>query len=108
MTRTPYNLKNRHFHNSISLYPDVNIAVKAMNDTIGEILLVTSRLVFGIIPRFPIIAADLPTQKERTKALGTAQVQMNTIIAQRKTGFTDVVFILVSLKICRIIVSSTF
>lgn len=41
----------------------LKIAVKAMNDTIGEDGLVPSLLVFGIVPRFPIMGTTLPNQK---------------------------------------------
>ena len=40
----------------------LKVAVKAMNDTMGENGLVPSRLVFGIIPRFPILNTDLPNR----------------------------------------------
>ncbi len=62
----------------------LNIAVKAMNDTIGENGLVPSRLVFGIIPRFPILNSDLPEQKERLEMIKTAQAEMNSIVAERR------------------------
>ena len=67
-------------HNKILL----NIAVKAMNDTIGEKGLVPSLLAFGITPRFPIISTDLPTQSERMRLLATAQMEMNAIVAERR------------------------
>ena len=62
----------------------LKIAVKVMNDTIGENGLVPSRLVFGIIPRFPIISTDLPSQKERMEILVRAQMEMNAIVAERR------------------------
>jgi len=62
----------------------LNLAVKAMNDTIGENGLVPSRLVFGMIPRFPIISYDIPSQKDRMDALATLQKEMNAIIAERR------------------------
>ncbi len=62
----------------------LSIAVKAMNDTIGENGLVPSRLVFGIIPRFPILNSDLPNQKERLAIIQMAQAEMNSIVAERR------------------------
>ena len=62
----------------------LRIANKAMNDTIGENGLVPSRLVFGIIPRYPILNTDLPNQKERMEAIKLAQSEMNSIIAERR------------------------
>ena len=66
--------------------PDIllKLAVKAMNDTNSENGLVPSLLVFGIIPRFPIISTHLPTHRERMKALSEAQLEMNSIISERR------------------------
>jgi len=66
--------------------PDIRLklATKAMNDTMGEDGLVPSLLVFGIIPRFPIISTNLPTQQERMDALATAQKEMNAIVSERR------------------------
>lgn len=55
-----------------------------MNDTIGKNDLVTSYLVFGITTRFPIISTELPKQQERMEALSKAQMEMNSIIAERR------------------------
>ena len=52
----------------------LKIAVKAMNDTIGENGLVPSLLVFGIVSRSPIISTEIPSQRERMKILSTAQI----------------------------------
>ena len=62
----------------------LSIAVKAMNDTIGEKGLVPSLLTFGITPRFPIISTELPTQDERMGLLTSGQMEMNAIIAERR------------------------
>jgi len=62
----------------------LSVAVKAMNDTINEKGLVPSRLVFGILPRFPILNSNLPNQKERLEIIKTAQAEMNSIVAERK------------------------
>lgn len=76
--------KIRYTHPTVSPLYLLKVAVKAMNDTMGENGLVPSRLVFGMIPRFPIINTDLPTQKERMEALKTAQAEMNSIVAERR------------------------
>jgi hypothetical protein len=59
-------------------------AVKAMNDTIGENGLVPSLLVFGMIPRFPILTSEIPHQQERMRILQVAQAEMNSIAAERR------------------------
>jgi hypothetical protein len=71
-------------------HPDIQpaiglrLAVKAMNDTIGEDGLVPSLLVFGISPRHQVLSTNLPTQQERMKVLATANAEMNSIIAERR------------------------
>jgi hypothetical protein len=55
-----------------------------VNDTQGEDGLFPSLLVFGIIPRFPIISTNLPDQKERMRILQVAQAETNTIVAERR------------------------
>ena len=62
----------------------LSIAVKAMNDTIGEKGRVPPFLAFGITPRFPIISTELLAQAERMKTLTSAQMEMNTIVAERR------------------------
>lgn len=81
----------RRIYNKIAMdYPSssasilLKIAVKAMNDTIGENGLVPSKLVFGITPRFPIISTDLPNQRNRMAALARAQMEMNSIVSERR------------------------
>ena len=64
----------------------LKLAVKAMNDTNGENGLVLSLLDFGIIPGFPIISSHLPTHRERMKALSEAQMEMNSIISERRVS----------------------
>ena len=56
--------------------------LKAVNDTIGINGLVPSLLVFGIIPRFPIIASELPKQEERMKVLAEARAEYEAIVAE--------------------------
>jgi hypothetical protein len=55
------------------------ISVKAMNDTMNYDGLVPSLLVFGIMPRYPGIRTELPTQAERMRALDVARTEMETI-----------------------------
>lgn len=62
----------------------LRIALKAMNDTMGENGLVPSYLVFGILPRFPVIESEVPEQRERMEIIAAAQMEMNTIIAERR------------------------
>ena len=76
--------KLRHDNPLTSKQTLLKLSVKAMNDKIGENGLVPSRLVFGIVPRFPIISTDLPTQKERMDILRSAQMEINAIIAERR------------------------
>ena len=42
----------------------LKLSIKAMNDTNGDNALVPSLVVFGVIPRFPIISSNIPAQKE--------------------------------------------
>lgn len=51
-----------------------------MNDTITENGLLPYRLIFGIIPCFPITSNDLSNKK--LDAMKTAQVKMNSIFAE--------------------------
>ena len=62
----------------------LKLSIKAMNDTNGDNGLVPSLVVFGIIPRFPIISSDIPTQKERMLAFSRAQMEMNAVVAERR------------------------
>jgi hypothetical protein len=61
-------------------------ATKALSDTVavGENDLAPSSLVFGIIPRFPILATDLPKQRERMRILAAAQAEYSTVVTERR------------------------
>lgn len=48
------------------------IALKAMNDTIGEYGLDPDRVVSRTIPRFLFIGTELPKQKERMEIIAKA------------------------------------
>lgn len=61
----------------------IKIALKAMNGTQQENGLVPSRLVFGIIRRFPILSSNLPIPKVRMEALKSAQSEMNSLVVER-------------------------
>lgn len=64
----------------------VRIAVKEMDDTIGENALVSRRLNFGAILRLPIISADLQKQMYRMKDIAKAEMEMNAIVAERRVS----------------------
>lgn len=55
-----------------------------MNDTNGGKGLITSLVVFGIIPRFAFISSDTHSQKERMLALSKEQMEMNSAISERR------------------------
>lgn len=44
-----------------------------MRDKIGEVVLVQSRFVLGIVPTFPIIKTEVPIPKGRMDSLTKAQ-----------------------------------
>lgn len=84
-----HGLLGRIYRKDRANFPDASpvillkIAVKAMKDTIGENGLVPSLLVFGIIPHFPIISTEIPSQCERGQILSAVQMEMNAVIAER-------------------------
>jgi hypothetical protein len=69
-------------------YPNINpdvslrLAVKALNDTMNPEGLVPSYLVFGILPRFPALNSELPTQVDKMKKLESARAEMETITSE--------------------------
>jgi hypothetical protein len=62
----------------------LKLGVKAMNDTIGKNGLVPSPMAFGVIPRYPSINTELPNQKVKMEVIAAAQMEMNSIIAERR------------------------
>lgn len=76
--------KVQHDHADVPKAMLLRLAVKAMNDTMNENGLVPSLLVFGIIPRFPIIATELPTQKDRMDVLAPERAEMEAIVSQKR------------------------
>lgn len=59
-------------------------ANKAINDDIRRNELVSSRLVFVMLLRFPLLNSNLPSQKRRMDIIKTAQAEVKSIIAERK------------------------
>lgn len=55
-----------------------------MNETIGEIGLALTGLIFGLIPWFPVIITDITSRKERMKILGASYTEEKAIIAEGK------------------------
>lgn len=49
----------------------LKIAVRRMNDTVNDNGLVPIRLVFGALPRFPILNSDIAYQKNQLNCLNT-------------------------------------
>lgn len=45
---------------------------------------VPSKLVFEILPRFPILSTDLPNQEDRIETIKTVQAEMNSIVVERR------------------------
>ena len=70
-------LRSRH----PNMDPEVLLryADKGINDTIGPEGLVPTSLVFGVVPTFPTVHADLPAQKERLAALDASRKEMETM-----------------------------
>lgn len=61
----------------------LKMSVKAMNDTIGEILFVQSQLVFGVTLHLSIIITNIPKQKERMEITAKSQMEMNSVVAEK-------------------------
>lgn len=59
-----------------------HVAIKAMNDAIGEDGLVPSGPVFRIIPRFPILSTDFSKEKKSAEEIKLARAEINSIIAE--------------------------
>ena len=55
-----------------------------MNDTAGPNGLVPTLLVFGVLPRVPIIPSKLPDQLDRLKLMRSAKKEMAQVIAKSK------------------------
>ena len=86
-----YHAPLRRIYEKVKLeVPNVNqhlalqIAVKAMNDTMGPEGLVPSLLVFGVLPRMPPRKPNLPGHEDRIRALQIARLEMSEIVAKLK------------------------
>ena len=62
----------------------LTLSVKAMNDTAGPDGLVPTLLVFGAMPRIPLVPVALPGQVERMKAMEDARAEMSKIMAKSR------------------------
>lgn len=62
----------------------LQIAVKAMNDTMGPEGLVPSMLVFGTLPRLSPHSTTLPNHVDRMHAMEVARLEMTNITAKIK------------------------
>ncbi len=60
----------------------LQLAVKAMNETMRPDGVAPSYLVFGWIPRFPEVESTLPNQKDRHNAFERARNEMATVVAE--------------------------
>lgn len=62
----------------------VQVAKKAMTDTIGKNELIPSRLVFGVLPGFSIFTNELLKQKGRMEVIKVVQAEMNLTVSERR------------------------
>ena len=58
------------------------LSIRAMNDTSGTNGLVPTLLVFGVLPRIPILPSKLPDQVKRLQVMMNARKEMNAIVAK--------------------------
>jgi len=62
----------------------LSLSVAAMNTTAGPRGLVPTLLVFGVIPRAPMLPLPLPAQRDRMQAVVTARKEMETLVAKAR------------------------
>lgn len=55
-----------------------------MTDTLDENGSVLSLLVFGVVPRFPAMFFQIPSQNDPMANLASAQVELSPVIAERR------------------------
>ena len=60
----------------------LSFAVHAMNNTAGSNGLSPTLLLFGVVPRIPIVPSQLPDQRRRMKAWKTARTEIMKHIAK--------------------------
>jgi hypothetical protein len=66
----------------MSLELALRLAAKAMNDTMGPNGLVYSLPVFDMVPRFPIIDANVPDQQPRGLAMKVSREEYHNVVAE--------------------------
>ena len=76
--------KVRLQHPGIEKSHCLSLSLKAMNDTAGYHGLVPTLLVFGAMPRIPIIPMDLPAQMNRMKAMESARKEMASVMGKER------------------------
>ncbi|CDF36767.1 unnamed protein product [Chondrus crispus] len=76
--------KVRLQHPGIERSHCLSLSLKAMNDTAGYHGLVPTLLVFGAMPRIPIVPMDLPAQMNRMKAMESARKEMASVMAKER------------------------
>jgi hypothetical protein len=69
---------------SMSLELALRLAVKAMNDTMGPNGLVPSLLVFGMVPRFPIIDANVSDKEQRRLSMKVSREEYQNLVAEMR------------------------
>jgi len=62
----------------------LSLSVAAMNTTAGPRSLVPTLLVFGVIPRAPMLPLPLPAQRDRMQAVVTARKEMEAVVAKAR------------------------
>ena len=58
------------------------LAIKAMNDSAGLQGPVPALLIFGVMPRFPVVPSELPEQNSTMSAMHSARKEMTAAIAK--------------------------
>jgi len=71
-------------HPSMMPGATLSLSVAAMNTTAGPRGLVPTLLVFGVIPRAPMLPLPLPAQRDRMQAVVTARKEMEAIVAKAR------------------------
>jgi len=71
-------------HPSMQPGAALSLSVAAMNSTAGPRGLVPTLLVFGVIPRAPMLPLPLPAQRDRMLAVVTARKEMEAVVAKAR------------------------
>lgn len=72
--------KGKTFFLTVNSNTLFRVALEEMNDMIRVNGLFSSKIVFGIMPRLPIIYLDLPKLKVVTEVFVKAKMEMNLIV----------------------------